>query len=422
MKLIFNLIIPFIPLFFLLENAFSNSEKLLKEKEKLKEVTLKINSLNKPIELTGNWLFTRDDKNENSKDSVDISSWKVAQLPGSWENVYDDKKLYKVAWNRRILSFNENLLGKKITLYAVSYWPEFELYLDGKLILSQGKIQSKKDFIKTGGILASFQITKKVHTLTVRFNTFLMKGFHAKPFQLRAYKENDFFINFWDFLLADAVILGGAAAIMAGLLFLFVYLKTKESFYRAPSFMGIVCGLSLITWAGFFNKFIGLDASISLMYGTLMPSAIYSALFVRHYIKFKWYWFTPAFIAGICSFVFIFLINPTEHHGLFLIFRKLGFATAIPNQIILVTLMLRNREPFGTDFFPLLLGQISLGFFSGYSVLSAVSIINGYNLVQFGFMSIIFVVLYLGAKNFAKTYLDNQENLKQVTDFKNNLE
>ena len=37
-------------------------------------------------------------------------------------------------------------------------------------------------------------------------------------------------------------------------------------------------------------------------------------------------------------------------------------------------------------------------------------------------MILIFVVLYLSAKNFAKTYLDNQKNLKEVTDLKDNLE
>ena len=37
-------------------------------------------------------------------------------------------------------------------------------------------------------------------------------------------------------------------------------------------------------------------------------------------------------------------------------------------------------------------------------------------------MALIFVVLYLSAKNFAKTYLDNQKNLKEVTELKDNLE
>ena len=389
---------------------------------KIKETTLQINSLDKPIELSGKWLFTRDDKKENSKNNINLDSWRVVKLPAAWGKFYGDKKLYTVGWHKRILNFNEKLIGQKVNLYAVTFWPEFELYLDGKLILSQGELKSKKENITTGGMVASFTITKKVHTLTARFDTFLMKGFHAKPFQLRAYKENDFFINLWDFLLTDILIVGGAAAFMAGLLFLFVFLKTKESFYKVPSFMGIVCGISLIAWAGLFNRFIGENASASLFYATLLPSSIYSALFVRHYIKFKWYWLTPAIVCGICSFVFIFLINPVDHQGLFLTFRKLGFATAIPNQIILITLMLRDRKPFGTDFGPLLFGQISLGIFSGYSVLSAVSIINGYNLVQFGFMILIFVVLYLSAKNFAKTYLDNQKNLKEVTELKDNLE
>ncbi|MDC0255377.1 ATP-binding protein [Bacteriovoracales bacterium] len=409
--------------YFLIFLFFHNTNIFCKEIEtKRKEATLQIDSLDKPIELSGKWLFTRNDKKNNSKNETDLKSWKIAALPASWGKIYGDKKLYTVAWHKRLLSFNESLIGQKVTLYAVTFWPEFELYLDGNLILSQGVLKSKKEYITTGGMVTSFKITKKVHTLTVRFKTFLMKGFHAKPFQLRAYQENDLFINFWDFILTDSLVLGGSAAFMAGLLFLFVYLKTKENFYRVPSFMGIVCGLSLIGWAGLFNRFIGTNASASLFYATLLPSAIYSALFVRHYIKIKWYWFTPSVVCGVCSVIFLFFINPESHHALFLTLRKIGFAMAIPNEIILITLMVKNRRPFGTDFTPLLLGQISLGIFSGYSVFSALGIINGYNVVQFGFMSLIFVVLYLSAKNFAKTYLDNQKNLKEVTELKDNLE
>ena len=73
-----------------------------------------------------------------------------------------------------------------------------------------------------------------------------------------------------------------------------------------------------------------------------------------------------------------------------------------------------------TDYGPLLFGQVSLGVFSGYSVLSAVSIINGYNLVQFGF-DLIFVVLYLSAKTLLKHTLITKK-LKEVTELKDNLE
>ena len=424
MKLTFNLFIQLIPLFFFLENAFSNSEKLLTENEKLKEVTLEIDSLDDPIELSGKWLFTRDDKKENSKNSVDISSWKVAQLPGSWEKVYDDKKLYRIAWHKRIFSFNEKLIGKKVNIYSVTFWPNFDLYLDGKLINSQTTHEVRKGFSNTRGmsLIATFKITKKSHTLTFRFKSLIMKSFHLKPFQLREYKEFDLFINVWDFLLTDILKIGGSAAFMAGLLFLFVFLKTKESFYKIPSFMGICCGLSFMAWAGLFNRFIGFNGSLSLFYGTLIPSAIYVTFFVKQYIYIKWYWLTPSFVCGLCSFLFLFVINPEDHFEMFLNLRKLGFSMAIPNQIILIILMLKNRRPFGSDFWLLLFAQISVSFSSWYSVLGALDIIEGYAVVQLGFMILIFVVLYLSAKNFAKTYLDNQKNLKEVTNLKDNLE
>ena len=196
---------------------------------KIKAVTLKVDSLDSPVELSGKWLFTRDDKKENATNEVNLNSWKVVKLPSAWTNFYGDKKLYNIAWHKRVLSFDEKLIGQKVNLYAVTFWPQFELYIDGKLILSQGELKSKKDNITTGGMVATFKITKKIHTISIRFDSFLMKGFHAKPFQLRAYKENDFFINLWDFLLTDILIIGGAAAFMAGLLFLFVFLKTKET-------------------------------------------------------------------------------------------------------------------------------------------------------------------------------------------------
>ena len=299
--------------------------------------------------------------------------------------------------------------------------PTFDLYLDGKLLLSQGDFKSQKEYVLTNGIEASFRVTKKSHTISLRISNFMMKGIYAKPFQLRPFQENDFFINFWDFLLKDLLVISGSAALIAGLLFLFVFLKTREAFYKIPSIMGVICGISLISWSGLFNKFIGINAGAPLLYMTILPSGIYAPLFVRQYFNIKWYWLIPAMILGLCSVMFIF-VNPGNNLSLFLTIRKVGFGMAIPSSLILIFLMIRNKAKLGDDFTALMIGQGTLCIMAIYSVLTALGISNGYNLMHFGFIGSIGSVLYLSTKNFAKTYLDNQKNLKEVTELKDNLE
>ena len=43
---------------------------------------IQVKSLDQPLKLSGNWLFTRDDTVDNAKVELDTSSWPVIKTPG----------------------------------------------------------------------------------------------------------------------------------------------------------------------------------------------------------------------------------------------------------------------------------------------------------------------------------------------------
>ena len=214
------------------------------------------------------------------------------KLPGDWSKAYNDKKFYRVAWHKKKLIFDKSLIGKKVTFYAISFYPEYQIYIDGRLIKSQDKITSEANFVTTDGIKASFTITKSEHILAIRMNSFIMRGIYASPFELRPFKNSDYFINGWDFFMRDFISIAGVFFLVTGIFFLFVFVQTKETFYKIPGILGVFAGIPHLFWSGLFVKFVGVKGSIFGIYLFLTATSLLVFMFLRPYLKFNKWWLT----------------------------------------------------------------------------------------------------------------------------------
>ena len=91
-----------------------------------------VNNLEDPLDLRGNWLFTKEDHPTNKNSALDDSRWKQVVTPGHWKNIYDDGKPFSVGWYRGYFKFHPDLVGKKVVLLMDTYMGEFDFYVDGR--------------------------------------------------------------------------------------------------------------------------------------------------------------------------------------------------------------------------------------------------------------------------------------------------
>lgn len=91
-----------------------------------------VSSLDKPVKLTGNWLFTRDDLPQNKDVNLDTSQWKLIKAPGPWKGAYEDKKNHMVGWYRGTFEFAPELKGQEVVLLLNTYMARMEVFVDGQ--------------------------------------------------------------------------------------------------------------------------------------------------------------------------------------------------------------------------------------------------------------------------------------------------
>lgn len=93
----------------------------------------KINSLEKPYDLTGQWLFSRKDSEQNKAVNLDTSDWELIKAPGPWMWV-ELGKTFTVGWYRGVFEFPPELIGQKAVVFMDTYLSRTDIYLDGNLI------------------------------------------------------------------------------------------------------------------------------------------------------------------------------------------------------------------------------------------------------------------------------------------------
>lgn len=183
---------------FLLLNSFGGV--LADETPSCDSCSIKIDSLEEPFKLSGNWLFTRNDDSGNKNVGIDVSDWVLLKTPGTWKKAYNDNKNFRVGWYRGNLEFAPSLIGEKVVFMVGAYLAGMEIYIDGELAFERGGTNSNKQYYSLQPIPVHFSVKKAKYEISIRTNTLLMVGIYQEPFEIRRYKEvdlNRLFYRFW---------------------------------------------------------------------------------------------------------------------------------------------------------------------------------------------------------------------------------
>ena len=141
-----------------------------------------VDNLDKPLSLSGLWLFTKNDDPSNKNIDTDISNWVVIKTPGSWKKAYADGKNFRIGWYRGVFNFAPELIGQKVTLLVDAYMSRASAYVDGEKIFEREGAASGEKYFSIQAIPLHFTITKEKHVFAFRVETILMNGIYQLPF------------------------------------------------------------------------------------------------------------------------------------------------------------------------------------------------------------------------------------------------
>ena len=121
---------------------------------------IQVKSLDQPLKLSGNWLFTRDDTIDNAKVELDTSAWPVIKAPGPWKGAYPDGKNYKVGWYRGVFEFDQSLVGQDVVILLNAYMGRVNVYNNGQEIYRRPGDINVERYYATQAIPVRFKVTQ----------------------------------------------------------------------------------------------------------------------------------------------------------------------------------------------------------------------------------------------------------------------
>ena len=383
--------------------------------------SLRIDSLDQPVKLSGKWLFTRDDAPQNKDVELDTSAWRLVKAPGPWKGAYDDKKVFPVGWYRGNLQFAPALVGQEVVLLINTYMGRVAVYIDGKEVYRRPNNANVERYFSTQAIPVRFTVTQPNQVIAIRVETPLMTGVYQLPFELRKYDTHDVGLVAYQIIGGEARVVISYVVLLFGFFFLLVYGKTKYPLY-------LVCALSSIVIFPFFSGpgdyLLGLFEPETMLYlhypGMFGMFLVY--IFTQFFHKFtpKTNWIGGGLVAALSltlgSMAFHPNIEVFQHvRGLFFVAILLsGFGATY--MLIRGTL---NRKP-GAGI--LLIGEIAFMLAGFHDFLLALGLIDSYALIFFGGAVNMATMLYVASTSFANTFVENKMLAKDLTVMNENLE
>lgn len=200
----------------------------------------KVDSLDRPFNLVGTWLFTRDDVLSNKEIAADTSTWRIIRAPGSWKQAYGDGKNFTVGWYRGVFEFAPHLVGKDVILFVEAYISRVSIYVDGQEVYRRPSTVNFEPYYATRPIPVRFRITQARQVIAIRVETPLMKGIYQVPFELRQYDPHDLNLSLYQFMGGDARLIAASLALFFGLFYAAVYWKIRERLYLIAAINSLV--------------------------------------------------------------------------------------------------------------------------------------------------------------------------------------
>ena len=382
---------------------------------------IQIESLDKPLKLSGKWLFTRDDSPQNKDVNLDTSSWRLAKAPGPWKGVYNDKKVFPIGWYRGHFEFHPSLVGQEVVLLVNAYMARVNIYVDGQEIYRRPNNINVEPYFSTQAIPVRFKISQPHHVLAMRIDTPLMVGVYQLPFELRKYDQHDRGVVIYQLLGGEARIIISYVILFFGFFFLLVFAKTRYALY-------LVCGSSSILIFPFFGApadyFVKLFEPETMLY--LHYPGI-CAIFLFYIFTQFFHKFTPKinWVGGVLMGASgLYIATMTIHPNLELFqpvktFLFIGVLLGGFGGCYQLIRGIQHRKPGSA----ILLVGISSILVTGFNdILLSLGVISSFAMVFFGTAIFVGTMLYVASNTFANTFVENKILVKDLKVFNDNLE
>lgn len=379
-----------------------------------------INSLDKPVKLSGKWLFTRDDLPTNKDVGIDTSSWRLAKAPGPWKGVYEDTKVFPVGWYRGNFEFNPALEGQEAVLLLNAYMGRVQVYLDGVEIYSRPKDINVERYFSVQAIPIRFKIAQK-QTIAIRVDTPLMAGIYQLPLELHKYDQHDASLVGYQFLGGEMRLIVAYVVPFFGLFFLLVYSKTRYTLY-------LMCALTCIAFYPFFaapgDALLGIFAPEKMLY--LHYLGLFGFFFVYLFTQY-FYKSTPKinWVVGTLHGIMALLIASMMFFPNIELFQKVRtvfflFSLGLGLGGTYMTLRgMINKTPGAAILF---VGMFTFLIFGVNDMLLALGKISSFSMIFFGVMACTASILYVASTMFANTFVDNKRLVKDLKAMNDGLE
>ncbi len=246
-----------------------------------------IKDLQNPFPLTGQWLFSRDDRPENKDIVFEPSHWKTLKAPGNWNKVYGDGKNFRVGWYRAHLHFAPELMGQEVVILVDTYMASMQAYVQGQLIFERGGRRAGQKYFAAQAVPLRFRVTDELMVFTMRVDTINMVGVYQLPFELESYRRDDLRISYWQMFSGDLRVFSAFLCFISGLLFLHFYIKTRHTMYL----------LSFAALFGFLYYYAGVtdmmqtivppEINLILNYPSLALGSLYLNIFASYFNNFS---------------------------------------------------------------------------------------------------------------------------------------
>ena len=381
---------------------------------------IQVVNLDKPLKLTGKWLFTRDDLPTNKDVGIDTSSWKLAKAPGPWKGIYDDTKVFPVGWYRANLEFNPALEGQEAVLLLNAYMGRVEVYVDGKEVYRRPKDINVERYFSIQAIPIRFKMAPK-QVVAIRVDTPLMAGIYQLPLELHKYDQHDKSLVGYQVLGGESRLIVSYVVPFFGLFFLLVYSKTRYKLY-------LMCALTCISFYPFFaapgDTFLGMFEPEKMLYFHYMGLFgfffvfLFTQYFYKFYTKLNW-------TIGIIFGAMALLIGSMAFYPNIELFQKVRsvyFMVSLALGMAGTYMTIRgalNKTPGSAV---LMVGMLAFLVFGVNDVLLALGKITSFSVIFFGVLACTASILYVASTMFANTFADNKRLVKDLKAMNDGLE
>lgn len=381
-----------------------------------------VTSLDKPVKLTGNWLFTRDDLPQNKDVNLDTSQWKLIKAPGPWKGAYEDKKNHMVGWYRGTFEFAPELKGQEVVLLLNTYMARMDVFVDGQEVYKRPHDMNVERYYSIQAAPVRFKVTQGKHVVTFRVVTPLMAGVYGLPFEMHKYDQHDTSLVLHQVYGGEARVIIAYGLLAFGLFFLAVFAKTRYPLYLWAGLGGTMIFPFFAAPGDYWLKLFSPEPLVYLHYTGLV--GIFCILMFCQYLFLE---FMPkrnvvigvAYVA-LCSIIGSMLVHPNLD-----LFQ--------PVRALLLVLCLVGSFPI----FPMAYRAIRLKKVGSRTIMLAASvlIISGFNdvglalgkiasvpTISYGVAFFMVSVLLVATRIFSQTFMDNKTLVKDLKSMNDNLE